>query len=216
MGLVVRGNPRAVSDSSEVTTAAGPRYALDGSIQDAVGQTGWAFTGTWAGNARFQRRSVRPPVWLQNGPAGATATQVAMADDGTEVDRVTTSTPTLLVRSESNLPGWRATATPTAGGATRTLPIRAVGLIQGVRLPAGSWTVTFTYRAPGLDLGLAGSIVGIGAALIVVGIRFARRRAAASPSHEPSLKFGTARHTPGEIAGRTPLTRRCGRSAFSG
>ena len=40
---------------------------------------GWAFTGTWAGNARFERTSVRPPVWLQNGPAGATATQVGIA-----------------------------------------------------------------------------------------------------------------------------------------
>ena len=87
-----------------------------------------------------------------------------------------TSSPTLLVRSESNLPGWRATATPTAGGASRPLPIRAVGLIQGVRLPAGSWTVTFTYRAPGVDLGLAGSAVGIGAVLVVVGVRAARRR----------------------------------------
>jgi hypothetical protein len=176
MGLVVRGNPRAVSDTSVVTTAGGPRYALDGGIQDALGQPGWVFTGTWAGNARFQRASVRPPVWLESGPAGATATQVAIADNGTEVDRVTTSAPALLVRSESNLPGWQATATPTAGGASRPLPIRAVGLIQGVRLPSGSWTVTFTYRAPGLDPGLVGSVVGIGAVLMVVGVRAVGRR----------------------------------------
>ena len=176
VGLVVRGNPRAVSDTSEVTTADGPRYALVGSVQDALGQPGWAFTGTWAGNARFERVRVRPPVWIESGPAGATATEVETADNGAEVDRVTTSAPALLVRSESNLPGWRATAVPTTGGASRPLPIRAVGLIQGVRLPAGSWTVTFTYRAPGLDLGLAGSAVGIGAVLIAVGVRVARRR----------------------------------------
>ena len=60
VGLVVRGNPRAVSDTSEVTTAGGPRYALDGSVQDALGQPGWAFTGTWAGNARFERASGPP------------------------------------------------------------------------------------------------------------------------------------------------------------
>ncbi len=176
VGLVVRGNPRAVSDTSEVTTAGGPRYVLDGSIQDALGQPGWAFTGTWAGNARFERATVRPPVWLERGPAGATATQVGISDNGTEVDRVTTSAAALMVRSESNLPGWQATAAPTTGGASIPLPIRAVGLIQGVRLPAGSWTVTFAYRAPGLDVGLAGSAVGIGAALIVVGIRAAGRR----------------------------------------
>ena len=176
VGLVVRGNPRAVSDTSEVTTVGGPSYALDGALQDAVGQPGWAFTGTWEGNARFERASVLPPVWLRSGPAGATATQVAMADNGTQVDRVTTSAPALLVRSESNLPGWQATATPTAGGASRPLPIRAVGLIQGVRLPAGSWTVTFTYSAPGLDAGLAGSFVGIGAVLVVVGVRIVGRR----------------------------------------
>ncbi len=176
VGLAVRGNPRAVSDTSEVATAGGPSYALDGAAQDAVGQPGWAFTGTWEGNARFERAPVLPPVWLQSGPAGATATQVAMADNGSEVDRVTTSAPALLVRSESNLPGWQATATPTAGGASRPLPIRAVGLIQGVRLPTGSWTVTFTYSAPGLDAGLAGSFVGIGAVLVVVGVRFVGRR----------------------------------------
>ncbi len=176
VGLVVRGNPRAVSDTSIVSTVDGPRFALDGSVQDALGQPGWAFTGTWSGNARFEWARVRPPVWLQSGPAGASATRVRIADNGTEVDRVTTSAPALLVRSESNLPGWQATAAPSAGGASRPLSIRAVGLVQGVRLPAGSWTVTFTYRAPGLDLGLAASAVGIAAVLIVVGVRSARRR----------------------------------------
>ncbi|HEY6427601.1 MAG TPA: hypothetical protein VIX84_10230 [Acidimicrobiales bacterium] len=176
VGLVVRGNPRAVSDTSEVTTVGGPRYVLAGGLQDALGQPGWAFTGTWAGNARFEQATVRPPVWLQSGPAGATATQIGIDDNGTEVDRVTTSAPALMVRSESNLPGWHATAVPTTGGASRPLPIRAVGLIQGVQLPAGSWTVTFRYHAPGLDLGLAGSAVGIGAVLVVVGLRAGRRR----------------------------------------
>jgi hypothetical protein len=176
VGLVVRGNPRAVPDTSEVTTVGGPRYVLAGGLQDALGQPGWAFTGTWAGNARFEQATVRPPVWLQSGPAGATATQVGIDDNGTEVDRVTTSAPALMVRSESNLPGWHATAVPTSGGASRSLPIRAVGLVQGVQLPAGSWTVTFRYHAPGLDLGLAGSAVGIGAVLVVIGVRAGRRR----------------------------------------
>ena len=181
VGLVVRGNPRAVSDTSEVITDGGARYALDGGFQDALGQPGWAFTGTWAGNARFQQASVRPPVWLQSGPAGATATQVRIADNGTEVDRVTTPAPALLVRSESNLPGWQATAAPTVGGTSRVLPIRAVGLVQGVRLPAGSWNVTFTYRAPGIDLGLAGSAVGSRRG--ADGARRPGRPAAASAAH---------------------------------
>ncbi len=175
-GLVVRGNPRAVSDTSEAITTGGTRYVLDGSLQDALGQSGWAFTGTWEGNARFERSPVRPPVWLEGGPAGASATQSRMDDDGTEVDRVASSAPVLLVRSVSNLPGWQATAAPVTGGASRPLQIRAVGLIQGVRLPAGSWTVTFTYQAPGIDVGLAGSAVGIGAVLVVVGVRAGRGR----------------------------------------
>ena len=154
---------------------AGLRYTLDGGLQDALGQSGWAFTGTWAGFARFQQPSVRPPVWLQNGPRGATATQVSLSDDGTEVDRVTTTATVMLVRSESNLPGWQATVTPTGGGRSRSLPIRSVELIQGVDLPAGSWTVTFSYRAPGLDLGLALSLLGTGAVLMVAGVWATRR-----------------------------------------
>jgi hypothetical protein len=190
VGLVVRGNPRAVSDTSEVTAVGGLRYALDGGLQDALGQPGWAFTGTWAGFARFQQPSVRPQVWLQNGPRGAAATQVSFSDDGTEVDRVTTTAPVMLVRSESNLPGWQATVTPTGGGGSRSLPIRSVGLIQGVELPSGSWRVTFSYRAPGLELGLVLSLLGTAAVLMVSGLWTARRHRARRTArrHGPAIE----------------------------
>ena len=46
---------------------------------------------------------------------------------------------------------------------------------DGRTYPAGSWIVSFAYRAPGLDLGLAASSVGIGAVLVVVGVRTSRR-----------------------------------------
>ncbi len=185
VGLVVRGSPRTVADTSQVAATDGQHYVLDGALQAALGQTGWRFTGMWHTDARFQRTAVPPPVWVQGGPAGARAHQVSTTDYGQEVDRVTTSSPALVVRSESNLPGWRVTATPVGGGAARTLSIRSVGLIQGVEVPAGSWLLTFDYRAPGLSLGLVGTAVGVVALVVALVVLWRRRsrRSVRRPAH---------------------------------
>jgi len=45
--------------------------------------------------------------------------------------------------------------------ATRRLAVHAVGLVQGVDVPAGRWTLTFVYRPPGLTAGLVGSAVAV-------------------------------------------------------
>jgi hypothetical protein len=174
-GLVVAGPASAVSDTSIVNGTDGQRWALDGILQPALGQSGWRYTGNWTSYGRFARTTVRPPVWVAGSPAGAEARQVSTTDWGSEVDRVTAPRPVTVVRSETYMPGWHVEAVPAAGGAARRLSVHAVGLVQGVDVPVGRWTLTFVYRPPGLTAGLVGSAAAI-VALAGTGVVWMLRR----------------------------------------
>lgn len=178
-GLVVVGPASSVSDTSVVTASDGQRWALDGVLQDALATSSWRYTGTWGAYAKFVATRVLPPVWVAAPAGGARVRQVSTTDYGTSVDRVTAGRTVTVVRSEAYVAGWHVEAVPAGGGPARTLPVERVGLVQGVRVPAGTWTLTFLYRPKGLDVGLAGSALGL-AALVVVGawglVRRRRRR----------------------------------------
>jgi hypothetical protein len=177
-GIDVRGPARDVTDASVVTAAGGARYALDGQLQDALGQSGWRFAGIWQGYARFERTRLRPPVWLAEEMQGASVHQESVSQDGTEVDVAHLPRGGLVIRSEAYQEGWNATAVPAGGGPARTLRVAAHGLVQAVRVPAGTWTITFSYWAPGLTTGLALSAAGIIALVafgVVSGARHRRR-----------------------------------------
>lgn len=178
LGLVVSGPARAVSDASVVTLVDGQRIALDGALQDALSTTDWRLAGTWRGFVRFTARRVAPPVWADPASAGARVRQVSSGADGGAVVSVASGRPVTVVRSEAYVAGWHAEAVPAGGGTARTLPVDAVGLVQGVRVPAGRWTLTFDYRPKGLHEALAASGLGVlaVAAAGVVGLRSRRRR----------------------------------------
>ena len=175
IGLVVTGAARSVSDQS--TVSAGQRsYSLDGELQDALGQAGWSSTPSWNQYAVFRQRLVRPPVWLAAAAPGASVRQVSATDWGSETDAVRAPSPLTVVRSEAYLDGWRVEAV-SASGRTRSLPVEAHGLIQSVRVPAGSWTITFLYRAKGTSSGLALSGIGaLGLVAVAAGALVRRRR----------------------------------------
>lgn len=192
-GLVVHsaaGQALSIADGSVVTVAAptpahprafaasatGATYALDGQVQDALDDPGrWRAAGDWHGYVRFVRTAVRPPVWVAGAPTGDAARLLGTADDGTAEVSVQLREPALVVRSEAFMPGWRVTAVPVGGGESRVLPVVADGLVQAVHVPAGRYTLSFRYRPPGLDLGLAATGAGL-AALAVVGLLWVRRR----------------------------------------
>ncbi len=181
VGLVVRGPARAVSDASVVTADDGSQLALNGVLQDSLGTSGWRFDSTWEGYAKFVHPVVPPPVYLAGTPAGSSVRQLSTTPWGTETDRVVAAAPVTVVRSEAYQSGWRATVVPTGGGAARPLTVRPHGLVQSVVVPPGSWTLTFTYRAPHLTLGLIGSAValaGFVAAGVIALTRKRRRRGA--------------------------------------
>lgn len=168
-GLVVAGPAGYVSDTSIVTTASGEHWALDGVLQDALSGPGWRFAGTWNGLAKFKATRVLPPVWITAPPRGARVRQVSTTQWGTTVERVTAERAVTVVRSEAYMPGWHVKAVSAAGGSSRELPVERVGLVQGVRVPAGTWTLTFTYYPDRFDFGLAGSSLAL-AALVLVGL----------------------------------------------
>jgi uncharacterized membrane protein YfhO len=117
-------------------------------------------------------------VWLAEEMQGASVHQESVSQDGTEVDVAHLPRGGLVIRSEAYQEGWNATAVPAGGGPARTLRVAAHGLVQAVRVPAGTWTITFSYWAPGLTTGLALSAAGIIALVafgVVSGARHRRR-----------------------------------------
>jgi hypothetical protein len=175
IGVVARGDARVLTDASTVTAAGGALYELDGLYQDALGQTSWHPAGFWDGYARFRTAKIAPPVAVRGAP-GATVRQVSVTAWGNETDVLDTPTTATVVRSEAYLSGWSVRAQPAGGGPARTLPVFAVGLVQGVRVPPGRWTLTFSYWPSGLTRGGIASGLGVAAVLGVTGVRLWRRR----------------------------------------
>jgi hypothetical protein len=173
-GIEVLGAVRALSDTSSVTTTDGTRLAFTGPFQDALGQTSWHLSGLWGGYARFRTAKLAPRVEVRGVPS-ATAHQVSSTAWGTETDVVDTPRAATVVRSEAYLAGWRVKAVPAGGGPARTLAVFPVGLVQGVRVLPGRWTLTFSYWPSGLTSGGIASALGVVAVLAVTGVRLRRR-----------------------------------------
>ncbi|HMD44884.1 MAG TPA: hypothetical protein VKG43_01895, partial [Acidimicrobiales bacterium] len=196
-GLVVEGPGASVSDTSSVRAVGGGAWAFDGPLQDALGIPGWRYVGNWQQFSQFRHPVIPPPVWVVGSSLDATVGQVQETDWGTEVDRVRARRPVLVVRSEAYAAGWRVEATPVGGGATRTLPVVPVGIVQGVRVPTGAWNLSFVYRPKGLDPGLVGSAAGLAALVaagVVAGVRRRRRGSPAASIPDPAPPAPGAGH----------------------
>jgi hypothetical protein len=180
-GVVVAGPARAVEETSLVTTTTGTRFALDGELQAALSTTAWGLRGSWQWFVTFTARRLAPPVWTTAG-AGATAHQLTAGADGGAVVAVSAPRPVTVVRSEAFTSGWTVEAVPAGGGPARTLSVVEVGLVQGVRLPAGRWTLTYDYHPRGFDVGAALSAAGLAALVVAAaGALVAARRRRRAP-----------------------------------
>jgi O-antigen/teichoic acid export membrane protein len=109
-----------------------------------------------------------PPAPLPKGE-GSRITQ----DSGREkfVD-VTLENASWLIISENFAPGWRAFVRPVGAGddaETAYEVQRVLGMFQGVRLPAGAWTVRLVYSPTSFQVGLFGSIISIGILTLMIG-----------------------------------------------
>jgi len=155
-------------------TAGQGTYRIDGSLRDAVTPARWRYRGMIGPFSIFTEASAAGRAWVQSrsrgGPA-ATAHVVSTTPWGDETVRVITAHPATLVRSEQFATGWQATVVTAAGrglGDTRhAVPVRGHGLIQAVRVPAGTSLVHFTYRPHRVLEGFVASAVGF---IVMVGL----------------------------------------------
>jgi hypothetical protein len=211
-GLVLAGPGSArATDATTVTTAAGGHYVMNGFLQSALRDASFHFRGYRNGIAVFRTTVTGPPVFLlppetagtetSSLPASAgTARRVATTSWGRETDTVTVHRPATLVRSEAFSVGWQARVLDTTTGRAVTLPVIRIGLVQGVRLSPGHYTVTWAYRPTSVTVGffctLAGTLVVVAAGVLWLWRR--RRFSWGAMPHGGFPTFGaTTRARPG-------------------
>jgi hypothetical protein len=162
--LVVPGGARV--NSTIVYPVHGAVEPLNTSLQVGLSVQPWHLVSVQR-HLSFFRSKIRPPVWLIGSPSGVARVKSSNAEGGLFVE-VTSPVPTTLVRSEAWLPGWVARVHVVGSTKTVTRRVTPNGLVQSVRLPAGTVTVQFSYIAPFLAEGQAVSLAGL--ALLLAGL----------------------------------------------
>ncbi|TMM19823.1 MAG: hypothetical protein E6G01_01435 [Actinobacteria bacterium] len=168
-------------DSASVTTAGSGVLLLAGPLQGAVTAPKWQFVETLGSFAVFHNTGARGRFWVtaaDGGPAPAASVRVT-ADPltGNQTVVVTTPRPARVVRSVATAPGWSATvrATQPAGASRRVAVPSSGALVQSVPVPAGTSTVTWSYRPASVTVGAVISLAGA-AALAALGLAWTIRR----------------------------------------
>jgi hypothetical protein len=170
VGIVVaNGGACALTvDSATVDTQGSGRLLLAGPLQGAVTPPKWQFVETLGSFVVFHNTAARGRFWVAPADGGpAPAATLRVTDDpltGNQAVLVDTSRPSLVVRSVAAAPGWSATVRTGANGVSREVPVPANGaLVQTVPVPAGTSTVTWSYRPSSATVGAATSLAGLGA-----------------------------------------------------
>lgn len=176
--LAAVGGPVAVG-APRLVTASGAAFVADGQLAGAVVPPRWRYGGSDGAFALFRDVLARPPLRLEPLPGRRLVGAVLRSPTGPPAfpASVVVSSPhgAVVVRAVSDIPGWNAHWLPFAGGPEVALPVRPAGLVQAVRVPAGTGRLDWTYEAPGLLPGAAASLACLAAllALAAVGARHA-------------------------------------------
>ena len=155
-------------------------FQLDGMLQGLLEPSTWRYEGRIGAVLFYRNLKADGQVWLQ--PASSqdsvttqraigTVSETHRAEWQDPVDVAFVPNGALLVRSAAYASGWSATAiaarksgaSAEPGATSVALPVKRVGLLEGVRLPPGRWIVTWHYRssraAVGLDAGALALLV---------------------------------------------------------
>jgi hypothetical protein len=163
-------------------------YELDGSLSSAVRPGRWRQAGSADDFTLFVATRAPTPVHaVTDGGAAPRLTVLADGANGESI-RVRTGAPVVVVRNVAWDVGWHATVT-TDGGPAQAMEVHRRGLVQQVRVPAGTDVVTFRYRPP--HWLLASAITEASALLLVLllidtALRHRTRRRRASVPVSPS------------------------------
>jgi hypothetical protein len=164
VGLAVRVEAGRLPAHQAAIAVQGAAYELDGSLSSAVVPSRWRPRGSADGFSLFVRRAPLSPLHAVSKGRKAPPVAVLSNAANAETVRVHARASTVLVRDVAWDGGWHASVT-TDGGPSRPLPVDRRGLVQQVRLPAGTDVVTFKYRPPHW---LVASAITEGAALLLV------------------------------------------------
>jgi hypothetical protein len=141
-----------------------------------------------AGFYVYQNSHVAPPFRLTAAQARLSVVSTS-GDTGAATVRVTSPRATTLVRAVADVPGWQVTISHD-GHTTSSAP-RRDGLVQSVRLSAGTSSVAFNYQAPGW---VASQLTALGGAVVIVGLvgldAFYRRRQRRSARYTEENRVG--------------------------
>jgi membrane protein YfhO len=137
---------------------AGVKYVLTPAGQ-ALASGGGAFTLVFRSASTWIYELAGSEPYFTASTPGCTITA-----SGNTRARVSCTSPTTLIRRETEMPGWHASVDG------RSVPIRrSDGLFQAIPVPAGTHVVSFSYLPPYIVWGLVGLVLGCG--LVVLGHR---------------------------------------------
>jgi hypothetical protein len=166
------------------------RYVLNGLLQGLLTQPHWTYSGHIGPLVVYRDTRARGRAWLESpGAAAASAASITgttsvptVASWQDPVTIVEAPESALLVRSEQYSPGWSVTLQEIGAGGALGPPssrtVQAVGLLQGVEIPAGHYRVTWHYHSERVDIGLVLGAFGVivSGGFLVVGLNSRRRR----------------------------------------
>jgi hypothetical protein len=170
VGIVVANGgacPLTVDSATVGTQQAGP-LLLAGPLQGAITPPKWQFVETLGSFVVFRNTAARGRFWVAPADGGpAPAATLRVTDDpltGNQTVVVGTSRPSLVVRSVAAAPGWSATVRTGPNGVSHEVAVPTNGaLLQAVPVPAGSSTVTWSYRPASVTVGVFTSLAGLAA-----------------------------------------------------
>jgi hypothetical protein len=121
-------------------------YELDGSLSSAVRPGAWRQQGSIDEYSLFVRTQAPTPVYAITGTGRpAPPVKVLSTSSNAESIRIHATRSIVVVRDVAWDGGWHA-AVSTNGGPSQTVAVDRRGLVQQIRLPAGTDVVSFSYR----------------------------------------------------------------------
>jgi Bacterial membrane protein YfhO len=151
VGLALQVVSGQLPPQQAAITVGSANYELDGSLSSALRPGGaWRQAGTVDGYTLYVRQAPATPYYLE-APGGRTAVRtggsvkvLAQSDNAASI-RLHTSSPAVVVRDVAWDGGWTASVS-TNGGPPKTAPVERHGVVQAVKLPAGTDVVSFSYE----------------------------------------------------------------------